>query len=132
MEYSESSEMYLKKIYTLSKKNPQIRATDVANVLHVSKASVNRAVKRLCSEGMLTHVKYGHIEMTDRGIKKAQEICAKQEIIADYLISALHVKPKLAMEEACKLEHILGSVVIKKMKQETDRNRHAAPGEKTC
>ncbi len=117
MKYSESVEMYLKEIYRLSIKGPEIRATDVANALEVSKSSVNRAVKKLCREGLLNHATYGHIEITSKGAKKARQICEKQEIIADYLVSKLYIDPQLAMEEACRLEHVVGAVVIDKMKE---------------
>lgn len=125
MEYSESVEMYLKEIYRLSKKDPRIRATDIANALKVSKASVNRAVKRLCREGLLNHMTYGHIEMTDKGRNKARETCEKQGVIAAYLVIALNIDSQLAMKEACKLEHVVGSVVIKKMKEATGAKRQA-------
>ena len=117
MEYSESVEMYLKEIYRLSMKGPEIRATDVANALGVSKSSVNRAVKKLTREGLLNHATYGHIEITTEGARKAQQIFEKQKIIAGYLVTALDVDPQLAMKEACRLEHVIGATVINKMKK---------------
>ena len=117
MEYSESVEMYLKEIYRLSMKGPRIRATDVAIALGVSKSSVNRAVKKLCREGLLNHVTYGHIEITAKGARNARQICEKQKIIADYLVTKLSVDPQLAATEACKLEHIVSDVVIGKMNE---------------
>ena len=132
MKYSESVEMYLKEIYRLSKKDPQIRATDVANALGVSKSSVNRAVKKLSREGLLNHAIYGHIEMTAKGAGKARKICEKQKIIAEYLVTALDVDPQLAMEEACKLEHVVGAVVIDKMKEAVNRSLDAAEGGALC
>lgn len=125
MEYSESVEMYLKEIYRLSKKDLQIRVTDIANALTVSKASVNRAVKRLCREGLLYHVTYGHIELTDKGRIKARETCEKQGIIAAYLVKALGIDPQLAIKEACKLEHVMSTAVIKKMKKATGAKQRA-------
>ena len=117
MKYSESVEMYLKEIYRLSIKGPEIRATDVAIALGVSKSSVNRAVKKLSREGLLNHATYGHIEITTKGTQKARAICEKQEIIVEYLVTALDVGPQLAMAEACKMEHVVGAVVIGKMNE---------------
>ncbi len=128
MEYSESTEMYLKEIYRLSIKGPEIRATDVANALRVSKSSVNRAVKKLSKEGLLNHATYGHIEITREGAKKARNICEKQKIIADYLVSKLSIDPKLAMEEACRLEHVVGAAVIDRMRKAIDISQSAVEG----
>lgn len=132
MEYSESAEMYLKEIYRLSVKDPRIRATDVAIALGVSKASVNRAVKRLSKEGLLNHATYGHIELTEKGAQKARQICDKQEAIAGYLVIALDVDPHLAMEEACKMEHVVGLAVIDKMKEAMNRDQATAVVRRPC
>lgn len=119
MKYTESAEMYLKEIYILSLKNPRIRATDVAKALNVNKSSVCRAVNLLCREGLLSHATYGLIELTEQGAQKAHGIYQKQNIIAAYLMTALDLESQMAMEEACKLEHVLGAAVILKMKQKT-------------
>ena len=132
MKYSESVEMYLKEIYRLSMKGPEIRATDVANALEVSKSSVNRAVKKLYREGLLNHATYGHIEITAKGARKARQICEKQKVIADYLVSKLYIDPQLAMEEACRLEHVVGAAVIDKMKEAATRNQVAAEVSNIC
>lgn len=117
MKYTESAEMYLKEMYILSRKNPRIRVTDVAKALKVSKSSVSRAVNMLCKEGLVNHVTYGLIELTETGVEKARKVCQKQSVIAAYLIKVLDIEPEMAMEEACKLEHVLGAEVILKMKQ---------------
>ena len=132
MKYSESVEMYLKEIYRLSIKGPEIRATDVAIALGVSKSSVNRAVKKLCREGLLNHATYGHIDITEKGTRKAQQICEKQKIIADYLITKLSIDTQLAMAEACKMEHVVGDVVIDKMKEASNRSQTADEVSNIC
>jgi Mn-dependent DtxR family transcriptional regulator len=124
--------MYLKEIYRLSKKNPQIRLTDVANTLSVSKASTNHAVKRLCKEGLLRHATYGLIELTGPGVETARAICEKQKIIVDFLVAKLEIDPLLAAKEACKLEHVVSATVIQKMKQVVETNGQMATGDETC
>lgn len=134
MEYSESAEMYLKEIYRLSKKAPQIRLTDVANTLNVSKASTNHAVKRLCKEGLLRHATYGLIELTGQGTEMARRICEKQEVIAAFLVAKLKIDPLYATKEACKLEHVVSAVVIQKMKQaaEAESSGQTVKGNEKC
>ena len=115
MDYGKSSEMYLKEIFLLSERGTKIRLTDVANVMQVSKASVNYAVKKLCKKGLLSHKLYGNIEITRKGIIKACKICKRQDIIADYFVLALGINPKSADEEACRLQYVASDAVVEKM-----------------
>ena len=128
MKYTESNEMYLKKIYILSRKSSRIRATDLAKALKVSKSSVSRAVNMLCKESLVNHVAYGLIELTEAGVQKAREVCRKQDIVAAYLIKVLDIEPQMAMEEACKLEHVLGGAVILRMKQNLISRKRSTDG----
>lgn len=125
MEFTESKEMYLKIIFRLSKSNGDVRITDIARRLRVSKASANKAVKILAGEGYLNYTPYRHIELTDKGNEAAEKVCERQEIIADYLIMALHVAPRIALEEACRMEHVVGLAVIDKMKDTISCSRAA-------
>ena len=47
MKESESVEMYLETIYVLQKRNPYVRAIDIAEELGYSKPSVSIAIKKL-------------------------------------------------------------------------------------
>jgi DtxR family Mn-dependent transcriptional regulator len=60
-----SLEEYLKAIYILIQRNSFARVTDIAKLLNYSKASVNRALKVLTAEGLISYENYGDIELTD-------------------------------------------------------------------
>ena len=44
---SKALEEYIKTMYILKQQNGNVRVTDIANSLQVSKASVNKAIKQL-------------------------------------------------------------------------------------
>lgn len=117
MKFSESIETYLKEIYRLSESLDCVRSIDVANRLKVSKASVNRAVKKLSKEGYIDHKPYGLIFLTKTGAKKAQDICLRQELITKYLMKTLNIDNETAYEEACKIEHVISHRITMKIQE---------------
>ena len=56
-----SLEDYLEAVFILSKQKGNVRLTDIAEFLGVSKPSVNRAIKTLTQNGFLEHITYGDI-----------------------------------------------------------------------
>ena len=110
-------ETYIKIIFRLSQQNGSVRAIDIARSMHVSKASVHRAVKHLNKEGYIHHAPYGHISLTLIGIKTGLELCARQEAIAAYLMETLSIGRAAAEEEACRLEHVVSPESIEKMRE---------------
>ena len=63
---SKSQEEYIKAMYVLNRQNGEIRVTDIANKMNISKASVNKAVKILKEEEMLEYETYGEIKLTQK------------------------------------------------------------------
>lgn len=110
-------EMYIKVIFQLSQQSGSVRAIDIARRMHVSKASVHRAVKHLDKEGYIDHAPYGHISLTLIGIKTGLELCARQETVAAYLMATLSIGRDAAEEEACRLEHVVSHESIEKMRE---------------
>lgn len=62
---SSSLEDYLREIYVLEQKNKEVRVTDVAQLLGISKPSVNRAMNTLKEQGYIEHEHYGTIRLTN-------------------------------------------------------------------
>lgn len=90
---SKALEEYVKAMYVLYRQNGQIRVTDVANKMNISKASVNKAVKNLNDEGMLNYETYGDIILT----KKGEELA--QKLLEAYDIGVLFFKDVLGLDE---------------------------------
>ena len=117
MKNSESLEMYLETMFRLEQQLGKIRCVDIANSLHVSKPSVNKAVNVLKEQGYLTQETYGSIHLTDQGREMGMKIFERHKIIMRYLIEVLHVSCDVAEEDACKMEHILHEETLNKMKE---------------
>ncbi len=104
---TESLEDYLEMIYILKQNDEDVRITDIANKLKLSKPSVNKAINSLKSEGLVMHERYGKIKLTEHGEKIAKEVYVRHEIIKNFFINILHIDPVIAEQDACKVEHVL-------------------------
>jgi Iron dependent repressor, N-terminal DNA binding domain. len=69
----ESGEMYLETILILGKRNNPVRAVDISDEMHISKASVSRALTRLKHEDCIVVDNKGHIDFTEKGRKIAEK-----------------------------------------------------------
>ena len=105
MQIQESVEMYLETILLLSKKGA-VRSLDIAEYMEYSKPSVCRAVGILKNGGFITVDKSGYITLTDAGFERASKIYERHTLLADFL-QRLGVSAETAVEDACKMEHII-------------------------
>ncbi len=101
---SSSLEEYLKAMYVLKTTNGEIRVTDVANKLNVSKASVNKAVKALKEEEMLNYEAYSEIKLTSKGEDLAKKILEAYDIGVLFFRDVLSMPEEKAINEAEKLK----------------------------
>ncbi|MGL4736676.1 MAG: metal-dependent transcriptional regulator [Cellulosilyticaceae bacterium] len=117
MATNESTENYLETIFLLSKKLPVVRSVDIANELGFKKSSVSAAVKSLREKDYITMMDSGFIYLTESGRSLAEMIYEKHEILFAFL-QQIGVSEQTALDDACKIEHILSSEsfdAIKKM-----------------
>lgn len=106
MSLLESGENYLETILMLSKNQKEIHAIDVVNQLGFSKPSVSIMLKRLSKDGYLTIDANSHIYLTEQGKEIAEKIWNRHTSLTDFFIK-IGVPPKIAEEDACKIEHDL-------------------------
>lgn len=114
---SASLEDYLEAIYILTKKNPQVRVTDVARELDISKPSVNRAINTLKKQGLVNHEHYGDLCLTEEGVKIAEDVSSRHELLRGFLMNTLGVDAKTAEVEACLIEHNLSADTVAKLRK---------------
>ena len=93
-----------------------VRVTDIAARLSVSKPSVLTALKTLEDQGLLEHERYRGVSLTERGKVRAAEIRERHDFLTSFLRDVLGVSPAVAEQDACKLEHILSEESLEKMK----------------
>ena len=105
---TESSENYLETILILSKKLPVVRSVDIAKELGFKKSSVSIAMKNLRAKNQITVTDAGFIYLTEEGLAIAEMIYERHELLSKGLIS-LGVDPKVAVEDACRIEHVISS-----------------------
>ena len=105
MKLHESAEDYLERILMLTKKNGKVKSIDIAEDMHYSKASVSIAMKKLKEKNYIT-IENGYILLTDEAYQVANEMFERHNIISSLLIE-LGVDKKVALEDACKIEHNL-------------------------
>ena len=106
MHLQESGEMYLETILILSKHSKCVRSIDVGEYMGYSKPSVSRAVGLLKNGGYITVEKDGGLILTDSGRRIAENIYEKHTLLTQFLVN-LGVSEETAVEDACKMEHII-------------------------
>lgn len=108
MKVNESAENYLETILMLSKEHPVVRSVDIAEELGFKKSSVSVAMKNLREKEHITVTKEGFIYLTESGKAIADMIYERHELLTGWLIR-LGVDPKIAAEDACRIEHVISS-----------------------
>ena len=115
MALHESAEMYLETIYQLSQQQQSVRSVDVAEALNYSRPSVSRAVGLLKQDGYLEMDADGFLKLTEPGKRTAREIYERHTILSSALM-ALGVDRETAVEDACKIEHVISQKTMAAIK----------------
>ena len=109
-----SQENYLEHILNESSEG-QIRVRDLAKSVGVKLPSVTRAVQKLVDAGMVRHETYGKIEITNEGKSAARSITRRDDCLNRFLGEILDLSFEQAQSEACRIEHVISDVVIKRL-----------------
>ena len=108
MKINESAENYLETILMLGRQKPQVRSIDIANELGFSKPSVSIAMKNLRENGYILVDESGFITLTDSGREIAETMYERHTMLSSWLMY-LGVDKKTAVEDACRIEHVVSS-----------------------
>lgn len=110
---SASLEDYLEVILHLERESRVARVSEIAQHLKVSRPSVTGALKNLAVRGLVVHAKYGHVTLTETGIKIAFDVERRHLAIRDFLTGVLKIPEERAEATACRLEHVLEPDVLR-------------------
>jgi DtxR family Mn-dependent transcriptional regulator len=107
-----ANEDYLECIVRIEAEEPDqgtdgIRSVEIAQRLDVSKASVNKAIASLKSQGMVEQAHYGKVRLTEEGRSIGAAVWRRHRMLRAFLTDELGVEFERADEEACKMEHAL-------------------------
>ncbi len=108
MHINESAENYLETILILSQKLPVVRSVDIATELDFKKSSVSVAMKKLRENEHIIVSPEGYITLTPSGKEIADRIYERHTLLSSWL-ERLGVDPKIAAEDACRIEHVISS-----------------------
>ena len=89
MVMNESVENYLETILVLNHRLGNVRSIDIANEMNFKKPSVSPE---------------GYIHLTESGREVAEKIYERHTTLSSWLVM-LGVDPRIAAEDACKIEH---------------------------
>lgn len=112
----ESAENYLESILVIKNQKGFVRSIDIANDLEVSKPSVSVAMKNFREEGYITVDTDGNIDLTEKGLAIAKRVLERHEVVSKALM-ALGVCEKTALEDSCKIEHIISEETFARIKE---------------
>jgi len=112
----ESGEMYLETIYILSKQKGFVRAIDVGAELGYSKPSVSRAMGILRDGGYINVGQDGGIKLTEAGLEVAERTYERHTVLSA-LFTKLGVDEETAVNDACKIEHVISSTTFTALKR---------------
>ena len=120
MQIRESAENYLETILILSQRKGkgEVRSIDIVNELEFSKPSVSVAMKNLRENGYITVDKDGYIRLTDKGLGIAEKMYERHTLLSQWLIK-LGVDEKVAVEDACRMEHVISAESFAAIKKHT-------------
>lgn len=116
MKIHESAENYLETILVLQQRKGSVRSIDIANELEFSKPSVSVAMKNLRLNGYIEMDPTGQIHLLPEGRQIAEAVLEKHRLMTAFLV-ALGVTPKVAAEDACRIEHVLSDESFEAIKE---------------
>jgi len=122
---SASQEDYLEAILNVADITGVARSTDIAVALGVAKPSVTGALKLLAKRGLVNYKPYGCVTFTQKGVSQAGRVAQRHEIIKSFFADILGVDEAIAQKAACKAEHLLGPVIISRMRDFKNLNKKA-------
>lgn len=115
MALHESGQMYLEAIHVLLEANEKIRAIDVCSYLGYSKPSVSRALGILKKSEYITVDTDGYITLTPAGSAVADQLYERHTVLTNLLV-ALGVDEATAVEDACRIEHVISDNTFEALK----------------
>lgn len=127
---SRAAEDYLKAVYKLQRSESPVSTTALAGKLDRSAASVTNMVKSLADQGLLEHVPYHGVSLTEAGELSALLIIRRHRVIELYLIEKLGYTWDTVHEEAERLEHAVSDELVDRMAAalgDPDFDPHGAP-----
>lgn len=113
-----TEENYIKALYHLTFSDPDKKetgTTEIAGTLDVKPATANHMIKKLSDKKLIRYEKYGKIQLTPEGKKKALHILRKHRLWETFLYEKLEFDWDEVHEVAEQLEHIYSAKLVDRL-----------------
>ena len=128
--FSRSVEDYLKTVFNLTERGEAASTSALAEALEIQPASVTGMVKRLAESGLLEHVPYRGVRLTELGLREALRVIRRHRVLETYLATHLGYTWDDVHDEAERLEHAASDQLIERMAatlEDPSHDPHGAP-----
>ena len=110
--FSASVEDYAKAIYSLTRGRGPAATSDLAERLGLTAGSVSAMVKRLDAAGLVEHVPYHGVRLTDEGERLALSVIRRHRLLETFLTTSLDIAWDDVHRFADALEHAASDELI--------------------
>lgn len=112
-ELTPANQDYLKVIWSAQEWSAEpVTTTMLARRMGYSPSTVSEAVKKLTAQGLLTHARYGAIELTEAGRTAALAMVRRHRLLETFLVAELGYAWDEVHDEAEVLEHAVTDRLI--------------------
>ena len=110
---SPAIEDYLKTVYAHTEWQPDaITPKVLADALGVAPSSVTEMVKKMAAAGLVSHVPYGAVRLTDAGLARALAVVRRHRLIETWLVREMGYAWDEVHDEAEVLEHAISDRLL--------------------
>ncbi len=129
-ELIDTTEMYLRTILELKEEGIEPLRARIVERLHQSGPTVSQTVARLERDGLLKVRNDRQIELSETGWARARAVMRKHRLAERMLADIIGMDYVILHEEACKLEHVMGDALEKRLTEllnETEWSPYGCP-----
>ena len=128
---STSTQNYLKVIWSLTEWSAEpVTATLISRQTGLRISSVSDAMRKLGSQGLISHAPYGSVELTDEGRTYAVAMIRRHRLIETFLVDALGYTWDQVHDEAENMEHAVSDFFVARLDEflgHPERDPHGDP-----
>lgn len=120
---------YLAEIYRLQEDSPTVSTTSLAERLEVSAPAVPRMLRRLKTAGLVKHVPYQGVELTELGTEEALREIRRHRVLEVFLVNVMGFSWSETHEHADDLTPGLNDTIVQRMADMTDNPQRCPHGQ---
>jgi DtxR family Mn-dependent transcriptional regulator len=127
---SPAADDYLKTVYAHTEwQDAPITPSQLASKLGIAPSSVTEMVKKLAASGLVAHVPYGAVRLTDAGEARALSMVRRHRLVETWLVSEFGYGWHEVHDEAEVLEHTISDRLLEGIDERLGRPRFDPHGD---